>query len=57
MLIHIFVLGIPMLAASAFLLVVTVKIRRFLEHYGIQRTFLGEFSLQDVYSSQSQSGP
>lgn len=38
LLIHLFVLGVPMLAASIFLLVVTVKIRRFLERYAIQRT-------------------
>jgi hypothetical protein len=38
LLIHIYVLGVPMLGASIFLLVVTVKIRRFLERYAIQRT-------------------
>lgn len=38
LLIHIFVLGIPMLGASIFLLVETTRIRRFLERYAVQRT-------------------
>ncbi len=38
LLIHIFVLGIPMIGASVFLFAVTVKIRAFLEKYAIQRT-------------------
>jgi hypothetical protein len=38
LLIHIFVLGIPMIAAAAFLLAVTARIRTFLEKYDIQRT-------------------
>lgn len=38
LLIHIFVLGVPMVGVSVFLLVVTLRIRRFLERYRIQMT-------------------
>lgn len=38
LLIHIFVLGVPLVVASVFLLVVTLRIRRFLERYRIQMT-------------------
>lgn len=38
LLIHIFVLGIPMIGAAIFLLAVTVRIRAFLGKYDIRRT-------------------
>jgi hypothetical protein len=37
LLVHIFALGVPMLGLSIFLLVLTIRIRSFLERYGIQR--------------------
>ncbi len=38
LLIHIYVLGIPILGASLFLLITTMRIRSFLGRYAIQRT-------------------
>lgn len=38
LMIHIFVLGAPIIVVSVFLLVETVRIRRFLERYAIQMT-------------------